>query len=153
MKSEKKRANLENAPPLRYYPTTLLGAHQHQIPASHSETRRRIRKSARYWLPSQNLRIGTLNAARDHAVPSANFGGWLQSQSDSAAKGKFFRETDCFFSQIAVTLKRQGAKIKCVQSSPASRIKHWVVSIFFTCVEFRQMSSCALATRIRARIG
>ena len=29
MKSEKKRANLENAPPLRYYPTTLLGEAAH----------------------------------------------------------------------------------------------------------------------------
>ena len=29
MKSKKKRANLENAPPLRYYPTTLLGEAAH----------------------------------------------------------------------------------------------------------------------------
>ena len=76
-----------------------LGTHQRQIPASHNKARRRIRKSARYWLSSQNLRIGTLNATRDHAVPSANFSGRFKSQSDCTAKGELLREADCFFGQ------------------------------------------------------
>ena len=51
---------------------TLLGANQRQIPASRQQARRRGGKPTRDWLTTEDLRICSLNATRDHPVPAAN---------------------------------------------------------------------------------
>ena len=124
-----------------------------QIPARCGKTRRRGRRSTRHGLTAQNLRIGTLYAARNYCVPTLDFCGWLQAQSCSSAVCKFFDKTDRFFGPKTVPLKRQSAKIKRVHPTVCYCVKDRMITIFVACFVLCNFASCSLTARVCRRVG
>ena len=123
-----------------------------QIPARCGKTRRRGRRSTRHGLTAQNLRIGTLYAARNYCVPTLDFCGWLQAQSCSSAVCKFLDESYGFFCPKAVPLKRQSAKIEWMHPTVCHWVKDWMISIFIACLVFCNFARCPLTARVCVRV-
>ena len=110
--------------------STLLSSDKTQIPARRSKARRRGCGSPWHWLATQDLSIGTLQAARNCCVPTLDLCGWLKAQSCSSAVCKFFDKTDRFFGPKTVPLKRQRAKIKRMHPTVGYLVKNRMITIF-----------------------
>ena len=139
--------------PIASAASTLLSSNKTQIPARRSKTRRRGCGSSWHWLATQDLCIGTLQAARNCCVPTLDLSGWLKAQSCSSAVCKFFDKTDRFFGPKTVPLKRQGAKIKRVHPTVCYCVKDRMITIFVACFVLCNFASCSLTARVCRRVG
>ena len=133
MKSEKKRANHENAQPLKYYPTTtlrlLLSAAQSEIMRTRQKACWHPTAAARHRITPQNLRVCALYTTREYGIPSADLFRRLQLHSCSFLTRQLLNETDRLFCDEAVPLESQRPKIERLQPPPRVAIENWMLQI------------------------
>ena len=96
------------------------------IPSAQQQARRDGRPTPRHSFAAENLRIGSLHAARQRNVPSAGLLRRVQLKVCSLKTCELTNEGGCFFCNEAVPLKRKSAKIERVQPTPGVAVEHWV---------------------------
>ena len=75
---------------------------------------------------TENSSIGTLHTTRQCGIPSADLLGRAQLKCSSFLVRKLSNETDCFFSDIAVSLKSKRPKIERLQTPASGAVEYWV---------------------------
>ena len=160
MKSEKKRANIENAQPLKYYPITLRAFYRKRLRPAYSEVVPSCQKPARNERPSpghcitaQNPRVSTLYAARQHSVPPPNLLGRFKFEKLRFLSRKCLKRANGFFCYVAMPFKRKRTKSKRVQPLPSAAVEYWMLDILPPGPKLCDFAGFVLASRIRPRIG
>ena len=75
---------------------------------------------------TENSRIGTLHTTRQCGIPSADLLGRAQLKGSSFLVRKLSNETDCFFSDVAVSLKSKRPKIERLQAPASDAVEYGV---------------------------
>ena len=146
MKSEKKRANLENAQPLRYYATTLRAFYGRRLRPAYSEVVPTCQKPARNERPSpghcitaQNPRVSTLYAARQHSVPPPNLLGRFKFEKLRFLSRKCLKEAVVDIYPQSRKHKAKTAALRLAVPCGGPRVFPLLVSIYWEKKRKRKM--------------